>query len=782
MPPSETSRAFISYARSDGADYAARLRRRLEKEHPEIKLFQDVIGLHSGEDWWLQITRALDNVNYMVLVATPHAMASDVVRKEWRYARQQGVCVLPVQGSDALDFDSLPRWMKTKQFADLKVKEQWELFISDLHRPCEMPRVPFMAEDLPNDYVHRPAEFEPLIQLLLKKAREQRNLVAITTALRGAGGFGKTTLAKAVCHDERIQEVFDDGVVWITLGAKVDNLIGKVGELASVLSGQPTNFTSKEGAGTRLRELIADRDILMVIDDVWDAAHLELFLQGGPYCARLITTRNLDTLPPRCQEVKVDSMQPDEAAALLGADLPEECKPGITALAKRAGNWPLLLGIVNGVLRERVDKMHQPLSEAIAYANKALDKRGLTAFDPGNTEARNRAVELTVDVSLEQFAPAQRERFEELSVFAGDVEIPLKSVRTLWRATAGLDEFDAEELCGRLHGRSLLQTFDLTARHLRLHDVMRSYLQTALARRADPKVVHRKLVDAWGDPFKLPQTYAWQWYAYHLAGAAQVAELRELLLSPAWLQAKLVVTDVASLTADFDRLPRNEDLELVQGAIRLSAHVIGKDPQQFASQMVGRLLPHQHMAAIAEFGKRTAEGAHAPWLRSTQPTLHPPGTGLLRTLTGHSGAVTAVAVTPDERRAVSASEDKTLKVWDLASGRELRTFTGHSGLVRAVAVTPDGQRAVSASHDQTLKVWDLASGCELCTLTGHSDQVTAVAVTPDGQRAISASGDRTVKVWGLAGRRELRTLTGHWDWVTAVAVTPDGQRGGLGIC
>ena len=81
-----------------------------------------------------------------------------------------------------------------------------------------------------------------------------------------------------------------------------------------------------------------------------------------------------------------------------------------------------------------------------------------------------------------------------------------------------------------------------------------------------------------------------------------------------------------------------------------------------------------------------------------------------------------------------------------ALGRELRTLTGHSDTVWAVAVSGDGQRVVSASYDGTVKVWDLASGRELRTLTGHSLPVTAVAVTGDGQRAVSASSDRTLKV------------------------------------
>jgi WD40 repeat protein len=147
----------------------------------------------------------------------------------------------------------------------------------------------------------------------------------------------------------------------------------------------------------------------------------------------------------------------------------------------------------------------------------------------------------------------------------------------------------------------------------------------------------------------------------------------------------------------------------------------------------------------------------------------------LRTLTGHSGSVYGLAVTPDGQHAVSASEDHTLKVWELGSGRELRTLTGHSHWVTAVAVTLDGQHAVSASRDQTLKVWDLTKGRELCTLAGHMGEVTAVATTPDGERAVSASWDNTLKAWDLVSGRELRTLTGHSDRVWAVAVTPGGQ-------
>jgi WD40 repeat protein len=92
-----------------------------------------------------------------------------------------------------------------------------------------------------------------------------------------------------------------------------------------------------------------------------------------------------------------------------------------------------------------------------------------------------------------------------------------------------------------------------------------------------------------------------------------------------------------------------------------------------------------------------------------------------------------VSVTPDGSLAISGSDDRTLKVWELESGRAVQTLEGHAGPVWAVAVTPDGSRAISGSDDGTLKVWDLESGRAVQTLKGHARPVSAVAVTTGWQ-------------------------------------------------
>ncbi len=175
--------------------------------------------------------------------------------------------------------------------------------------------------------------------------------------------------------------------------------------------------------------------------------------------------------------------------------------------------------------------------------------------------------------------------------------------------------------------------------------------------------------------------------------------------------------------------------------------------------------------AIAPDGRTALSGSEDKTLK-----LWDLATGVeLRTYTGHSDAVNSVAIAPDGRTALSGSEDKTLKLWDLAGGKELRTFTGHSDRVTGVAIAPDNRTALSGSEDKTLKLWDLASGKELRTFTGHSDAVTCVAISPDGRTALSGSGDKTLKLWDLASGRELRTFAGHSSWVRSVAIAPGGR-------
>ena len=139
---------------------------------------------------------------------------------------------------------------------------------------------------------------------------------------------------------------------------------------------------------------------------------------------------------------------------------------------------------------------------------------------------------------------------------------------------------------------------------------------------------------------------------------------------------------------------------------------------------------------------------------------------------GHSRDVSSVAIAPDGKTALSGSWDKTLRLWDLASGREIRKFEGHSAPVISVAIAPDGKTALSDSDDETLRLWDLASGREIKKIEGHSG---AFAIAPDGKTVLSGSSDKTLRLWDLASGREIKRFEGHSDWVNSVAFAPNGK-------
>ncbi len=718
----ERSGVFLSYARKDGEKFAATLRERLRKKAPEIVIKQDRLVLEGGVGWWKQLTEAIDSVEFLVLVMTPSSMQSETVRKEWRYARQQGVCVYPVKGAldSALRFSELPRWMSKSHFFD--IDKEWESFVAHLRKGCDTPRVPFMAPDLPEYFTDRPNEFGQLKNLLL--SADSKEPVAITTALSGAGGFGKTTLATALCHDEEIVQNFDDGILWVTLGQN-PNVMSNLVTVYAALTGERPGFANEEDAAFQLGQKLEDRTCLLVIDDVWDEANLGPFLRGGKGCARLFTTR-IAEIASSARVVNVDEMREAEALALLSKGVPGLGGAQARVLTRRLGEWPIALELASAMMRQRIDQ-GDSTEHAAERLSQILDRKGPQGLARGTGDPRRRTIDRVLEGSLELLSPDDRRRLMELSIFPEDVAIPLTAAAVLW----GTDDIGSEDTALGFARLSLVQ-LDLGHGSMRLHDVMRSWLSAGTPNAVE---LHSGLVDAWPDWMRLPDGYAWRWLTWHLAQAGRTADIEKILWDPLWLQAKLRATDVNALIGDFDHL-KSRDAGLIQGALRLSSHILAKDPSQFAPQMVGRLLPHQDQAVIRLFTHSVEQSASRPWLRPLKVALDPPGAGLLRTLTGYSGDVNGVAVTPDGRCAVSASEDETLSVWGLETGDEVRTLAGHCDPVNGVAVTPDGRRVVSASDDYTLKVWDLEVGGELRTLAGHTSWVHGVAVAPDGRCAV----------------------------------------------
>ncbi|VXD22178.1 WD40 repeat domain-containing protein [Planktothrix paucivesiculata] len=270
----------------------------------------------------------------------------------------------------------------------------------------------------------------------------------------------------------------------------------------------------------------------------------------------------------------------------------------------------------------------------------------------------------------------------------------------------------------------------------------------------------------------------------HLAQAGYVNQLFGCLASFEFIQEKLLVCGVEALIEDYQlglnsaniilSEEQTETLRLIQGAIRLSSHILKADNTQLSAQLVGRLLEFEN-PLIQNFLEDIKIHQTTPWLCPLEGSLTKPDSPLLRTLVGHTDEILALEVTPDSQWLISGSEDHTIKVWDIATGQEIYTLTGHTGSVLTLVLTSDGKQVISGSADHTIKVWSLETGQEIYTLRGHQGIIPTLALSSDGKILYSGSEDKTVKLWSLETQQEIAGFECQQS-ILSLAVTPDNNK------
>jgi eukaryotic-like serine/threonine-protein kinase len=145
-------------------------------------------------------------------------------------------------------------------------------------------------------------------------------------------------------------------------------------------------------------------------------------------------------------------------------------------------------------------------------------------------------------------------------------------------------------------------------------------------------------------------------------------------------------------------------------------------------------------------------------------------------LSGHDDSLITAAYSPDGTRIVTASTDKTARIWDARTGAQLAVLSGHGDEVNSAAYSPDGARIVTVSNDKTARIWDARTGVQLTALVGHSDYLYSGVYSPDGTRIVTASADKTARIWDARTGAQLAVLSGHRDGVDSADYSPDGTR------
>ncbi|MFD7477807.1 NB-ARC domain-containing protein [Streptomyces sp. NPDC059837] len=664
-----------------------------------------------------------------------------------------------------------------------------------------------------------------------------RRQVGITTSLLGAGGFGKTMLAKDVCRQETVRHHFDDRVYYLTMGRDVrtrTEIAAKVADMVTLITGDGTKTPATDGdaAGAYLGRLLDERPrILLVLDDVWDERQLAPFLIGGPQCVRLITTRIANLLPPGAARVTVDQMTPEQAKRVLTSDLAPLSRPLADSLLKATGRWALLLRLANRTIATDIEAGTEK-SEAAENLLRRLREWGPSAAnDPDHSwnlddpDLRNLAVEASVDAAVTLLTlPGAADRFTELATFAEGEPIPITLATALWQSTGSLAVDEARRVCRALARLSLI-TYEPAEGRIGLHDVIREHLRARIGPHALTRL-HATLVDAvaarlptagslaQGSPhpghawWRVPEGYLHDNLIRHLLAAGRRAQAEAIAGDIRWVEMRLSQRGPNAPWNDLICINTPSSSALAH-SLAQNAHLITLNEPTHAQtqQLYIRLQENSHWGPQINVRRTCSPLFPRLACRWPLPDVTP---AAQRTLTGHTGPVRSVAWSVDGRLA-SGSADNSLRVWDVATGASAE-FAAHTGHVNSVAWSASG-RVATGSADGTARSWHVTPPVYATWFSDIYAGVKSVAWSVDGRLAIAAYqmvlvwdenttvhayvrhsclGFATSVAWSHDGRLAIAdvygtvevwdvgtdistTLSGHTDWVRSVAWSTDGR-------
>jgi WD40 repeat protein len=642
-----------------------------------------------------------------------------------------------------------------------------ELAEARTERAESRPRRPnthalFVVPDLPRNFVPRLAKRQQVITELRALASQGSGTIGLSSAadLRGAGGYGKTTLALDAARQTEVMDLFPDGVVFIEIGRK-PAITTILADWTAVLGGsaQAARFATAEAAGVAFAEAIGERQILLILDNVWESEDVLPFLQGGPRCVRLITSRRSDLLPPGASGVNVDRMEPEEAVALLTREIPGASGEEMFPLYERSSRWPVVLGLFNGVLRSRTTGRHAlPVSEVVGALVGRLDQLGVAAADdiaPDHLRTASAVLKISVE-ELAETSVVAKDRFLSLAAFPPSALIGLTLLADLWEC----DVLAAGAACDTFAARSLLESTEDSG--VRIHDVVHDYLRrehTAAVRANNTRLVttfrNRLPVGAW-HLIETEDEHFLDHLAYHLVNANEEDELADLVQDLRFLGRRIAQGGAARLRNDivicdtaFARDPYRQRLDRV---LRFSGHLLAKvaDPRSSAATLHSRLIDDDLLPTWLRWTAEALDGG----IVARHPMPDRPDSRLLTISVGHREAVNHLAWRPDGVQVASGSGDGTVWIWSSA-GTPLRTVTT-PGAVTGLAWSPNRLHLAALSAPNTIMLIEPITG-SATEWSIPGPEVTSLAWSPDSA-LIAVGTDEGLILADPHNRRIVRAL------------------------
>jgi hypothetical protein len=482
---------FISYARVDGANLAARLHADLKRRGVDAWL--DTSAVRGGASWTEEIEHAIDGCQSVLAVMSSGSFRSPVCRAEQLRALRKSKRVVPLLAEPNAD---RPLYLEHVNYRDLSDPTNYEAcfdrILLDLAAegvaplPTSFAATRITAPPLPPHFVGRAAALVTARQMLVCESGPR------VIGLHGMGGLGKTVLAQALCHDRVVQDAFFDAIIWLSVGSGDSDLLEQLREAGKALNDANGDYGSRGAASNQLRTLLRGKAVLLVLDDVVSASQLEPFRSDEHYAPRvrvLFTTQDTSVgLPSAAAMIPAPVLEPAESMQLLGqwAGRPD---PSFAAIADRFSHLPLALSITGALLSEGSS------GDALLRDLQQVSDIRIDRYSTGPGE--NLAA--CFDVTLARLPEHDRQLFYVCGVLRSGSRIPQSLLWTLWRGLQPrLSDTDCKQVAAAFARRALLAQID---DRITVHPLLHKYAAERV--QGTPGMVTQcadAIVAAMGDP------------------------------------------------------------------------------------------------------------------------------------------------------------------------------------------------------------------------------------------------------------------------------------------
>lgn len=604
--------------------------------------------------------------------------------------------------------------------------------------------------------------------------------------ISGDGGVGKTVLATQLANDDEIRGVFPGGIFWIGIGKEptwtklLESLVRVIctaivtneidNELLDLArSNLDTPPASVAGLLAALKSLLEASSILVIFDDVWDAAILARLTLSRGRSRLLITSRSKRLLQQLGADLlDLERLSTDESIKFLRGEssLLADSDADVRSVAAQSDGLLIQLALYRG--------LHESGESWPAVLGRILRHQARVGHSDLASEYRAHAVAIDAFLELDHQRPTPLSRLEALNALAimpEEAEITGRSLEILW----SVSESDANDVIGSLVGRRLADWSDLD-QSLRIHDITRDYLRLLnpdlLAENAQFVARIEEYCDGNFPVLARQDSYIRAHLDHHLMEAGMLSRWVDVSLNVEWIATRIVCDGL---------LAARSDLETVVGHL---AEIHNGGPVVDVASSLERVLdrygPLLRRASILA----TARGDSTDPVRDVVATLSakwrgPDVTSRIRLMehidaasdrekVEHCSGIRSIAMNESINALVSGSFDESVCLRDLNTGRARARLVGHTASICQVALNSSGEYVSSASYDGSCIIWDASSGAVVERLDRHIGPVRATQwIDEPSPMVVTAGADGTARLWSADTWEFVQTLEGDgspvWD-------------------